>query len=323
VNVERLGRLARMLRVRQHLTQVALAARAGVGRRAVSLLANGRADGLRLREVEAIVGTLGGRLDMRLLWNGPELDRLLDAAHAALGASVKRRLERWGWLVRVEVSYSHFGERGRIDLLAFHPATRTLLVIELKSELVDVQALLGSLDVKTRLASRVAGRFGWSPRVVVPAIVFLEHSATRKRLARLDSLFDQFDLRGREALSWLRRASEAAPRGLLWFANGRQRAGSEGPRVRVRGGRQHPGWGSGVGQCSRMGASAAEPSGPMVVPSVDLSLRGVRPHVTVSYRSDIHHAASRVGHCSPPEHCPKPSCAIPGIPRQPPDPQPG
>ena len=76
--MERLGRLARVLRVRQRLTQVALAARAGVSRRAVSLLETGRSRSLRLREVEAIVAALGGRLDLRLLWNGPELDRLLD-----------------------------------------------------------------------------------------------------------------------------------------------------------------------------------------------------------------------------------------------------
>jgi transcriptional regulator with XRE-family HTH domain len=237
VNAERLGRLARMLRVRQRLTQVALATRAGVGRRAVSLLETGRAHALRLREVEAIVVALGGRLDMRLLWNGPELDRMLDEAHAALGASVKRRLERWGWLVRVEVSYSHFGERGRIDLLAFHPARRVLLVIELKSELVDVQSLLGSLDVKARLAPAIVDRFGWSPRAVVPAIVFLEHSATRKRLARIDTLFDRFDVRGKAALSWLRRPTDAMPQGLLWFGRAKQRPRSHGPRVRVRGSR--------------------------------------------------------------------------------------
>ena len=234
VNVERLGRLARMLRVRQRLTQVALATRAGVGRRAVSLLENGRAQVLRLREVEAIVAALGGRIDLRLLWNGPELDRLLDEAHAALGASVKRRLERWGWLVRVEVSYSHFGERGRIDLLAFHPATRVLLVIELKSELVDVQSLLGSLDVKARLAPGIAERFGWSPRVVVPAIVFLEDRTTRNRLTRVDPLFARFELRGRHALSWLRRPAEAAPSGLLWLsdAGGPRRPPRPARRVR-------------------------------------------------------------------------------------------
>ena len=234
VNAERLGRLARMLRVRQRLTQVALAARAGVGRRAVSLLETGRAHVLRVREVEAIVGALGGRLDLRLLWNGPELDRLLDEAHAALGASVKRRLERWGWLVRVEVSYSQFGERGRIDLLAFHPATRMLLVIELKSELVDVQALLGSLDVKVRLAPAIVERFGWTPRAVLPAIVFLEDRTTRNRLARVDPLFARFALRGRGAISWLRRPGSDAPSGLLWFTDGgrAKRTRSRAPRVR-------------------------------------------------------------------------------------------
>ena len=235
MNAERLGRLARMLRVRQRLTQVALATRAGVSRRAVSLLETGHADRLRLREISAIAGTLGGRLDVRLQWNGPELDRMLDEAHAALGASVKRRLERWGWLVRVEVSYSHFGERGRIDLLAFHPATRTLLVIELKSELVDVQALLGSLDVKARLARGIVDRFGWSPRLVLPAIVFLEDRTTRNRLARVAALFERFDVRGRAAITWLRRPSSSAPdTGLLWFSEAGAVRRSRGSAGRVR-----------------------------------------------------------------------------------------
>jgi transcriptional regulator with XRE-family HTH domain len=234
VNAERLGRLARVLRVRQRHTQVALAARAGVSRRAVSLLETGRAHALRVREVDAIVGSLAGRLDLRLLWNGPELDRLLDEAHAALGASVKRRLERWGWLVHVEVSYSRYGERGRIDLLAFHPATRVLLVVELKSELVDVQSLLGSLDVKVRLAPAIVERFGWTPRIVLPTIVFLEDRTTRNRLTRVDPLFARFDVRGRQALSWIRRPTGARPSGLLWFtgAAGTKRSTSSGRRVR-------------------------------------------------------------------------------------------
>lgn len=68
-----------MLRVRLALTQAMLAARAGVGRQAVSLLERGRAADLKLRTVDAILTALGARLDVRLLWNGPELDRLLDA----------------------------------------------------------------------------------------------------------------------------------------------------------------------------------------------------------------------------------------------------
>src|SRR5687768_1349137 len=205
-----------MLRVRQRLTQVALSTRAGVSRQAVSLLECGHARRLRMQTIEAILGALGARLDVRVLWNGPELERLLDAGHAALGALIKQRLERWGWIVRVEVSYSRYGERGRIDLLAWHVATRILLVVEIKTELVDVQSLLGSLDVKARLARHVAEQFGWGVRSVVPAIAFAEARTTRRNLVQLDTLFDRFNVRGREAVSWLRRPT-ATPSGLMWF----------------------------------------------------------------------------------------------------------
>ena len=233
MNAERLGRLARTLRVRHRLTQVALANRAGVSRRAVSTLERGQLGSLRLEHVETLLTALGARLDLRVFWNGPELDRMLDEAHAALGGAVKRRLERWGWLVRVEVSFSRYGERGRVDLLAFHPGTGTLVVIELKTDLVDVQALLGSLDVKTRLARGIAERFGWQVRTVVPAIVWLEHSATRKRLARVSTLFDAYSLRGRSAITWLRQPSTPPPGGLMWFA-ARPGVRRSGPRERVR-----------------------------------------------------------------------------------------
>lgn len=216
MDVERLGRIVRMLRVRQRLTQVALALRAGVSRRAVATLERGGARGLPLGAIESILGALGARIGVRVLWNGPELDRLLDAAHATLCAAVKQRLDRWGWLVRVEVSYSRYGERGRIDLLAFHPATGLLLVVEIKTDFVDVQDLLGTMDVKVRLATHVASQFGWRVRTVIPAIVFLEDRAIRGRLGRVDTLFDRFDLRGRKAMTWLRHPL-IGPSGLLWF----------------------------------------------------------------------------------------------------------
>jgi transcriptional regulator with XRE-family HTH domain len=216
VNPGRLGRIARALRVRQRLTQAAVGLRAGVGRSAVSLLERGRARELSIGVVEAIIGALGGRIDLRVFWNGPELDRLLDAGHAWMGASIKRRLERWGWSVRVEVSYSRFGERGRIDLLAWHPATGILLVIEIKTALVDVQELLGSMDAKARLARGEAERFGWTVSGVVPAIVFAEDRTTRRRLTQMEVLFDRYALRGRACISWLRKRKDA-PSGALWF----------------------------------------------------------------------------------------------------------
>lgn len=129
---------------------------------------------------------------------------------------MKRRLERWGWLVRVEVSFNRYGERGRIDLLAWHPATRVLLVVEIKTDLVDTQALLGAMDLRVRVAPAVVRSFGWDVQRVVPAIIFLEDRTTRRRLAAVDTLFDRYALRGRAAISWLR--DPVAPvSGLLWI----------------------------------------------------------------------------------------------------------
>src|SRR5688500_12940150 len=99
-----------MLRVRQRLTQAALSARAGVSRRAVSRLGCGHARRLRMQPLGASLGARGARRDVRVLWNGPEGERLLDAGHAAIGVRIKQRLERWGWIVRVEVRYSRYGE---------------------------------------------------------------------------------------------------------------------------------------------------------------------------------------------------------------------
>ena len=199
------------------------------------MLETGHGRALRIATVQALADSLGGRAELRLSWHGAELDRVLDAAHAALGAAVKRRLERWGWIVRAEVSFSRYGERGRIDLLGIHASTRILLVVELKSELVDVQALLGSLDVKTRLARQVAGGLGWQPSSVVPAIVFIEDRTTRNRLARYDPLFSRYETRGREAVSWLRApAVGPLPPGLLWLATVRRPSGAPPMASRVR-----------------------------------------------------------------------------------------
>jgi hypothetical protein len=185
--------------------------------------------------ISAILAALDARLDLRVYWRGPELDRMLDSAHAALQAAVKRHLERWGWAVRVEVSFSQYGERGRIDLMAWHPITRNALVIEIKTDLVDVQALLGSQDVKTRLARQIAARIGWEVGAVVPAIVFIEDRTIRRRLADVNTLFDRYSSRGRQARSWMRRPV-GVPSGLLWFMSlpNARVARVSGQRVRRR-----------------------------------------------------------------------------------------
>ena len=106
---------------------------------------------------------LGARIECRLLWNGEALDRLLDESHAALVDIVIRWLRAAGWYTAPEVPFSVRGERGSIDVLAFHPTAATLLVVEVKSVVPDLQATLVTVDRKTRLASEIARERGWRP----------------------------------------------------------------------------------------------------------------------------------------------------------------
>jgi hypothetical protein len=143
---------------------------------------------------------------------------LLDEGHAALQAGWKERLERWGWQARAEVSYNRYGERGRVDLLAWHPSLRILVVVEIKTDVVDAQALLGSLDAKVRLAPFVARGLGWqNAATVVPALVIADESTNRRRLNRIQPLFTHLTRRGKTGISWLRRP-EATGGGLLIFS---------------------------------------------------------------------------------------------------------
>lgn len=189
---------------------------AGVGATACSLLERGKVAELTVRTARAITGAVDLPLGWDIGWQRQEIDRLLDADHSALAALWTRRLEKLGWIVRSEVSFNHYGDRGRIDLLAYHPVYRVLLVIEIKTALVDAQALLGGLDVKARVAPHVARELGWQPRLVVPAIIMADGTTARRHLAGLDALFGRYALRGRAAASWLR-APEGSPTGILTF----------------------------------------------------------------------------------------------------------
>ncbi|HEX5578795.1 MAG TPA: helix-turn-helix domain-containing protein [Candidatus Limnocylindria bacterium] len=169
-----LGAAIRALRHRRGWRQVDLALRAKVSRALLRAIEAGRLDRVSLPAVRRVASAL----DMLLRWDagfrGSELARLRDADHARLAEFAVRRLERLGWIVMAEVSFNNYGERGRIDLLAYHPATRTLLVVEVKTVIVEVQSILGGLSVKQRVAPgwrahwagvhRQCSRRSWSPK---------------------------------------------------------------------------------------------------------------------------------------------------------------
>src|SRR5215212_4286179 len=156
VEVIAFGRGVRALRRRRRLTQDEVANRARVSRSVIGRIERGGSDRVTVATLERVAAVLDARVTCRLSWNGEGLDRLLDEAHAGVVDLVVRALREADWLVATEVSFNHFGERGSIDVLAFHPTTRVVLVIEIKSVMPDVQATLVTLDRKQRLALAIA-----------------------------------------------------------------------------------------------------------------------------------------------------------------------
>ena len=201
----RFGLSIRALRRRRRWRQADLAEQAGVSRTAISRVERGRADRLTVRALQAVAGALGARIECRLLWNGEALDRLLDESHAALVDIVIRWLRAAGWTTAPEVSFSVRGERGSIDVLAFHPTAATLLVVEVKSVVPDLQATFVTVDRKTRLASEIARERGWRPARVGRLLVLREDWTARRRVAAHEATFaGAFPARGWAVRRWLR-----------------------------------------------------------------------------------------------------------------------
>lgn len=215
--VWRIGGKVRALRKRRGWRQQDLAGRLGWSRELISRIENDRLDNVPFGKVQACINALGGFLRTDVLWHGEQLHRLMDARHAAIQNALVRLVESLGWTSRVEVSFNHYGDRGRIDVLAWHPRTGSLAVVEVESVLGDVQDTLGRLDVKVRLAREIAGGIGWTVSSVVPVLVLAEGTTQRRHVAEHGALFGGFEVRGRSAMAWLRHPRGTSPRGLLLF----------------------------------------------------------------------------------------------------------
>jgi transcriptional regulator with XRE-family HTH domain len=199
------GRRVRALRHYRGWRQADLAARSGESRDVVSRIERGQIADMPVRRVAAIARALDADLVVSLRWRGGELDRLLDEGHAAILGRVAELLQACGWITESEVTYSVYGERGSIDLLAWHPATRTLLVVEIKTELTSVEATLRKHDEKVRLAARIADeRFGWRATSTARLLVLPNLSTARRRERHGAVLGTAYPVRGEVLRAWLR-----------------------------------------------------------------------------------------------------------------------
>jgi hypothetical protein len=191
------------------LTQLELTIAADVPRSVVGAIERDRLDRVRVADLRAVAAALDATVDLSLRWRGGDLPRLVHARHAALHELVAARYASLtGWRYEPEVSFSRFGERGIIDGLGWHASTRSLLVHELKSELVDLSDLMGTVDRKRRLAADVVRERGWQPAAVSTWVVVADSRSNRRALARHEAVLRaKFPADRHTVAAWLREPS--------------------------------------------------------------------------------------------------------------------
>jgi len=237
MDAQRLGAVLRVVRLRRGLRQRDLGRLAGVSDQTVSRIERGHLASLTFGTVEAVARALEVNVDHRAWSRAGDLERLVNARHSALVEDLVAVLAANGWACRPEVSFNAFGERGAVDVLAWRPSCRALLVIEVKTEIVDVGELLATLDRKRRLAVRIAAGAGWSApaTVSVALVVGLSRLNQRRVAAHAATLRAALPQDGRHLRAFIRRpASEVAVLGFWPIRHGRSTMSSWSAVRRVR-----------------------------------------------------------------------------------------
>jgi transcriptional regulator with XRE-family HTH domain len=181
----RFGTAIRLVRQRRGWRQRDLADRSGVSQTVISRMERGHLGRHSIDDVRAVAAALEIRVDLVPRWRAGDLDRLLSRGHSALHESVARMFRDLlpAWVLAPEVSFAIYGERGVIDILAWHPGRRALLVIELKTDLADMNELIGTFDRKRRLARPIALDRGWDPVTVSAWLIVVGSRTNRRRVA--------------------------------------------------------------------------------------------------------------------------------------------
>jgi len=205
VDTIRAGRALRAIREHKSWTLQRAAAEAGISASTAWRIEAGR--------VESVDGLnryargLGAHVDVYVRWHGGDLDRVINRRHGAMHERMARLFEALpAWQAIPEASFSVYGERGVVDWVAWHAETRTLLIVELKSQIVDVQDLLGTMNRRMRLATQIAAPYGWAPAAIGAWVVVEDDRTNRRHVANHAAVLRAaFPDDGRTVRPWLRR----------------------------------------------------------------------------------------------------------------------
>jgi transcriptional regulator with XRE-family HTH domain len=218
------------------MSQGQVAAAAGVSRSMVSQVERGELEETSVRIIRRVGASLGVSLPFEPRWRGVELPKLMDAGHASMVRAVVAHLGAAGWQCIPEHTFNEWGERGSIDVLAWQPARRAVVCLEIKTRLVDLQDLLSTEDRKRRLAPVLARKLGWNPVIAGSVLVLPEETWARNAVRRHGPVFDaKFPMRTIDVRHWLENPDRHAAG--IWFlvdvARGDRKRGSAAA-IRVR-----------------------------------------------------------------------------------------
>jgi len=232
----RLGSVFRAVRLRKGWRQADVAAAARVSAATISRLERGDLESVSVGMLCSVAAALEVRLDWMPRWRGGELDRMLNAGHSAMHEAAALEFGGTAWLTTAEATFAIYGERGIIDILCFHPPIGALLVVELKTDLVDVQALIGAVDRYRRLAQQVARERGWTVTSVSCWVLLRDTPSNHRRLAaHVTVLRNAFPADGRRMRGWLRRPiGTVAALSFLSDSHARRASGTTAGIQRVR-----------------------------------------------------------------------------------------
>jgi transcriptional regulator with XRE-family HTH domain len=181
-------------------TQAELGVRVGKSQSWVCRVERGVVVSLTFETAERLLAAMGARLVIAV--DTPFLgdrQRQREPAHARCAAHVATRLRQAGWEVATEVEVGGDRSRGWIDVLAYHPLTGWLLVIEIKTEIHDLGAIERSLGWYEREAIVAASRLGWRPRRSLGCLLLLATSANDGRVSdNREPIAVGFPVRARE-----------------------------------------------------------------------------------------------------------------------------
>jgi transcriptional regulator with XRE-family HTH domain len=175
--------LCRDTRTLLDITQGELAEAAGVSRSLIAGIETARVNPT-LDIVMRVGDALG--LDLQLVGQQPNVidPRRSSFVHGRCSAYTGRRLGGHGWSIRREVEVIHGRSHGWIDILAFHPGSGTLVIVEIKTRLDDLGTIERQLGWYERAAREVAVRAGWRPVIVVSWLLLLDSEEVEVAIRR-------------------------------------------------------------------------------------------------------------------------------------------